>query len=48
MVEAAAAAAEHLWRHGLPPILDIGTVRALWRTEHRELAGRLNAYGLAR
>jgi hypothetical protein len=50
MVAAGAAAAAHLLKHGLPPLLDIDTARALWRRSpaDRALVTRLNDYGLAR
>ena len=50
MVDAGAAAAAHLLAHKLMPLLDIDTLRALWRRggADRALVAQLNDYGLAR
>jgi hypothetical protein len=48
MVDAGAAAAEHLLDIGLTPILPIEMLRAMWRAGHHRLVDRVRtAYGLA-
>jgi hypothetical protein len=41
MVDAAAAAAQHLLAENLTPVFDVSTLRALWRAGHRDLAVEL-------
>jgi hypothetical protein len=40
-VKGARAAAEHLLACDLTPLMDVDTLRALWRAGHRELAAEL-------
>ncbi|MGD1237285.1 hypothetical protein [Mycobacterium seoulense] len=37
-IDGAVAAAEHLLTQGLPPVFDIGVIRAMWKAGHRDLA----------
>ena len=49
MVDAGAAAAEHLLEHGLVPVFDVATLRLMWKAGHHRLVDRVRGdYGLAR